>query len=238
MSNELTRRRIKNFEKNFGTGELHLAYHAALPVVLNAELVHLLRVNFLLDPSYSLSYTSEAKLLLSPLCQELGEGLYEIDPDIRLLLLEELATKYGEQRIREVATLLWQYTAHASPWQGWGRLQRTQQLTALSFLNRQKAIEWMNETEIKLGETEEEHKKWLIAMRKDLEQNILSIRPAQQKIAKVQENTIRNFLYKIMKQIVPKYQPPWPFPSRQLLRFSLSRRSQQPRPPYSDMSSS
>jgi hypothetical protein len=66
------RRMIYELEERRGAGVLALACHAALPAALNAELVALLRGNFLLDPPDSLPYSAEADLLLSPLCRQIG----------------------------------------------------------------------------------------------------------------------------------------------------------------------
>jgi hypothetical protein len=70
-----------------GEAAVRLAYHAALPVVVNCGLLNLLRVNFFLDPPDDLPYEVEAELLMSPLFREVSEGLYEIDPELRNLLL-------------------------------------------------------------------------------------------------------------------------------------------------------
>ena len=100
-----------------------LARHAALPVALDPGLVHLLRINFFLDrpDEAPLPPTAEADLLLANLCHEVGDGLYEIDPAVRDLLLEGLS----EDRLREVATLLWQYTTRRAPWIDRPMLERT-----------------------------------------------------------------------------------------------------------------
>src|SRR5579859_1549876 len=76
-------------------GVLRLAYHAALPVVIDVGLLNLLRVNFFLDPPDVLPFTAEADLLLSPLFREIGNGLYGIEPEVRNVLLIGLQTRYG-----------------------------------------------------------------------------------------------------------------------------------------------
>ena len=93
MAIELAQRRVNEFRQrggDYGETALHLAYHAALPVALNAELLHLFRINFFLDPPEILPYTAEFEFLLSPLCREIDEGLYEIEPEIRDVLLAGL----------------------------------------------------------------------------------------------------------------------------------------------------
>ena len=61
MNYEDAERRLKIFERGRGGALVQLASHAALPVVLNADFVHLLRVNYFLDPPVTLPYTAEAE---------------------------------------------------------------------------------------------------------------------------------------------------------------------------------
>ena len=112
-----------------------LASHAALPVVLNPDFVHLLRVNYFLDPPVTLPYAAEAELLLSPLCTEVDQGLYVIDPDLRDVLLEHLVSEHGTGRLRDVAHLMWEYGQRTAPWPDRPGLSEAQQLTALNFLD-------------------------------------------------------------------------------------------------------
>jgi len=131
-------RRIDGIRDVLGQKALRLAYHAALPVVMDAELLNLLRVNFFLDPPDDLPYEVEASLLLSSLFREIGEGLYEIEPGLRNLLLSGLQRDYGEERVRRVAALLEQYTGASVAWRGWPELDAAQRLTApASPLNSQ-----------------------------------------------------------------------------------------------------
>ncbi len=81
---------------------IDLARHAALPAALSAELVHILRINFVEEAPYY----AEAALLLSPLCHELGDGIYEMDSSVRNLLLRELTVEHTSARVRDVARLL------------------------------------------------------------------------------------------------------------------------------------
>ena len=109
--------RIKRLAAQFPAA-VDLARHAALPVVLDPDLLHFLRTNFFLDAGVPVPYTAEAGLLLSPLCREMGDGLYEMDPDVREALLAGLVAdpRYGRPRLREVATLLGEYTRRYAPW--------------------------------------------------------------------------------------------------------------------------
>jgi formylglycine-generating enzyme required for sulfatase activity len=174
MSNEeLASRRLQSFQSrcgSYGETALKLACHAALPAALNPELVHLLRINFFLDAPETLPYEVESDLLLSSLCREIGDNLYEIDPDLRNLLLNILAKDCGQQRIREVATLLWQYIERCSPWSEQVELERAQQLTALNFLAPQKARQWLEAAEKKAGSAASVEKQWFVAMRRELDE--------------------------------------------------------------------
>lgn len=157
---------VNAFHEAFGSDVFYLACHAAVPVVLTPELLHFLRVNFFLEGKAQLPYTVEADILLSSLCNELGEGLYEIPPHIRDVLLAELVNTpaFGEQRIREIAILLLQYNQRFEPWDKNQPLERAQKLTALNLLNPQMARAWLAIAE---SSVESEHE-WFIAMRAEL----------------------------------------------------------------------
>ncbi len=171
VDEKLARRKLKSFQRrcvDYGETARRLASHAALPVALNVELVHLLRINFFLDPPERLPYTAESDLLLSSLCREIGDDLYEIEPELRNLLLRELARDYGQQRIRDVAMLLLQYVKCHSPWTEQVELERAQQLTALNFLSSKKARQWLEEAEKNAGEIRNVEREWFVAMRHEL----------------------------------------------------------------------
>jgi formylglycine-generating enzyme required for sulfatase activity len=165
---ELAQKRVKDFEKNHGEVALQLAFHAALPVAFSADLLHLLRINFFLDPPKVLSYTAEFELLLSPLCEEIGEGLYEIKPEIRKILLKKLYLLDQGIRLKEVASLLWQYLDRYSPWNDRVELERAQQLTALNFLDPIKAQSWLAMVEAKIADGQAVERDWYIAMREEI----------------------------------------------------------------------
>lgn len=160
----------KAFRNSFGEQVFHLACHAAVPVVLSSDLLHLLRINFFLDPPESLPYVAESQILLSPLCNEVGSDLYEIPPAIRDGLLHELAANpaYGEARIREIATLLFEYSERFSPWKDNLMIERAQQLTALNFLDPESAKEWLESAERQPQLKAANDREWFIAMRSEL----------------------------------------------------------------------
>ena len=172
MAGDPVQRRLSDFQNrcgDYGQAALHLAYHAALPVALNAELLHLLRINFFLDSPETLPYTVEFDFLLSPLCQEIDEGLYEIEREIRNALLVGLKQTYDTHRIHDVAKLLWQYVSLHSPWRNHIELKRAQQLTALYFLNPEKAKQWLVETETELCQEQAPTREWLVVMQQEIE---------------------------------------------------------------------
>ncbi len=135
--------RLAAIREEISDGALRLAYHAAVPVVIDPTLLNLLRVNFFLDPPDAVPHETEAALLLSPLFREIGEDLYEIEPDVRNLLLTGLYSRYGPERVRRIALLLEQYTDATLAWHAQPELERAQQLAALSFVDPARASQWL-----------------------------------------------------------------------------------------------
>ncbi|MBM2614239.1 type VII secretion protein EccCb [Actinoplanes sp. LDG1-06] len=148
-------------------GALELACHAAVPAVLDAGFLHLLRVNFFIDPPVVLGYDVEAELLHSPLFQEAGDGLYEVDPPLRRRLLAGLDAAYGFERLRKVALLLEQYTNHEEPWQP-RELEYAQRLTALSIVEPGRAADWLAGAQGSVRGQEALGQEWFVAMRERL----------------------------------------------------------------------
>lgn len=102
--------RVLRFVRRFGSRHLTLATYAALPLGLTPELVHLTRFNFVrAAPSIA-----EADLLLSPLCEDVGGGMYEMLPGVRELLLGEFDKKpsLGPPARQRMAEFLRSYAAH------------------------------------------------------------------------------------------------------------------------------
>ncbi len=155
---------LANLRQNTSDGVLRLASHAALPVVVDAGFVNLLRVNFFLDPPDELPFESEADLLLSPLCREIGDELYELDPAVRNLLLIMLQSRYGPDRVRQVALLLEQYTQSTPTWTAQPELEQAQQLTALSFIDPARAQSWLDDAAVGRRTNRLSHD-WYVAMR-------------------------------------------------------------------------
>ena len=160
---------LATIREEISDGALRLAYHAAVPVVVDATLLNLLRVNFFLDPPDAVPYETEAALLLSPLFREIGEELYEIEPDTRNLLLTGLYSRYGAERVRQVALLLEQYTDASLAWRSQPELERAQKLAALSFVDPVRASQWLERVGSgsslrSLG------REWYVAMHRRLDQ--------------------------------------------------------------------
>jgi tetratricopeptide (TPR) repeat protein len=180
MSREQAEQRIDTFERKHRRIMRQFASHAALSVVLDPALLHLLRVNYFLDPPDALPYQAEARLLLSPLCTEIDDGLYVIKPDERDVLLEGLVKDYGGARLRDVAYLLWEHCERGAQWLSRPGLAEAQQLTALNFIDPQRALAWLEEaerTKTRVGAITDE--RWFVAMRSDLSRRTTVVKDAE-----------------------------------------------------------
>lgn len=159
-----TQRALRRFEDE--GGPLSLACFAALPVAIDPDLLHLIRVNFF----HHLLYTVESRLLLSPLCVEIGEGLYEMPLAVRELLLLRLFQTEPEERLRRMALLLWEYSS-SGVWANNEQLARAQQLTALNLLAPDRARAWLEAAKEAQhgGLAEASAREWFVAMRAEIE---------------------------------------------------------------------
>jgi TIR domain len=98
------------FSGRRGENALRLALHAAVPQVLRADLLHLLRLNFVpesLDDS-----AVEADVLFAPFCENLGNGYYRFEQNVRRQLLNDLDPTYENDtalRSQQVASFLLAY---------------------------------------------------------------------------------------------------------------------------------
>ena len=101
---------LEQYATDYGREPLLLLMHAAVAETLRADLLHLIRVNFL--PGRSADLSLEADVLFSPLCSALGGGYYRLDAQVRwhgLALLRSLYRDDPRPRERRVAELLWRY---------------------------------------------------------------------------------------------------------------------------------
>ncbi|NES00301.1 MAG: formylglycine-generating enzyme family protein, partial [Symploca sp. SIO1B1] len=107
-------RRIASFEKRFGKPHLYLAYHAAFPLALTADLLYHLWINFQQDIHgrlLDIPWVAVADILLSPLCEEVGRELYEMDGEVRQELLKQLQAdaNFSQQRVLQLSNFLLEY---------------------------------------------------------------------------------------------------------------------------------
>jgi hypothetical protein len=105
---------LAQYAADYGRDALLLLMHAALPETLRADLLHLIRVNFL--PGHGADLSLEADVLFAPLATALGGGYYRIDPQVRWHALALLRARYRDDqrpRTRRVAELLWRYVESA-----------------------------------------------------------------------------------------------------------------------------
>jgi len=98
---------IVDFGRRFGRAHVALAMHAAVPLGLTPELLHVIRFNCV----RGVPRIAEADLLLSPLCRDMGRGFYQMPRDVRDLLIDELRrdAELGDPAVKRVAGLLLAY---------------------------------------------------------------------------------------------------------------------------------
>ncbi|NES22975.1 MAG: formylglycine-generating enzyme family protein [Symploca sp. SIO3E6] len=114
MKPDSAHRRISSFEKRFGKPHLYLAYHAAFPLALTADLLYHLWINFqqnIHGRVLDIPWVAVADILLSPLCEEVGRELYEMDGEVRHQLLKQLQadTNFSQQRLLQLSDFLLEY---------------------------------------------------------------------------------------------------------------------------------
>ena len=114
MRTDQATRRVAAYERRRGAAHLVLACHCAVPLALTPDLAYRVWANFQRDTQgrpLNVPWVAVADLLLSRLCQESGDELYEMDDMIRRQLLDllEQDPRFGPRRIGEVAEFLLQY---------------------------------------------------------------------------------------------------------------------------------
>ncbi|MBM0744089.1 hypothetical protein JOY44_21120 [Phormidium sp. CLA17] len=107
-------RRIESFRQRFGDGHFYLACHAALPLALTPDLLYSLWANFQRDDhgeAIEIPWIAVADLMLSNLCKEVGNELYEMDQPIRDDLLNQLQndSRFGLERLQALADFVMAY---------------------------------------------------------------------------------------------------------------------------------
>jgi hypothetical protein len=134
--------RILAFVRKFGPDYAALCMHAAVPLGLSSELLHLIRYNFV----PSAPAIAEADLLLCSLCSEVGAGYFQMDRGVRDVLIGELQSepRLGSARLHDVADMLLAFverersTRHDPET---ASFQLAQEWTALSFTQPAEAAE-------------------------------------------------------------------------------------------------
>ncbi|MEH2026505.1 formylglycine-generating enzyme family protein [Nostoc sp.] len=133
---------IASFQRRFTEAHVYLAYHAALPIALTPHLTYCLWANFPMDiekQHLKVPWIAVADLLLSPLCQEVGHELYEMDADLRNYLLEQMIhhPSFGQKRVEELAHFLLSYVQRElnDSKSSVKTLAQAQRWTALAYLN-------------------------------------------------------------------------------------------------------
>ncbi|MEL7072187.1 MAG: pentapeptide repeat-containing protein [Cyanobacteria bacterium J06581_3] len=107
-------RKIATFEKRFGASHLPLLYQAAFPLALTPDLLYRLWANFQRDIHghfLNVPWVAVADILLSSLCEDVGQELYEMDDAVRNELLQRLQAdeNFGQRRIQELSDFLLEY---------------------------------------------------------------------------------------------------------------------------------
>lgn len=138
--------RIAAFAQQFGEPHVTLACHAAFPLVLTPDLLYDIWANFVPRAPW----TAVADVLLSPLCREVGNELYEIDIATRELLLEELNNdeRFGRRCLEELAGFLTNYVAQQidSADSETSNLARVQRWTTLAYTRPSEAARELAES--------------------------------------------------------------------------------------------
>src|SRR5262245_23496242 len=88
-----TERRIESFRRRFGEPPLVLACHCAIPLALTPDLAYRIWGTFQRDVVHQpigAPWVAVPDLLLSPVCDEIGEELYAMSAGLRQRLINEL----------------------------------------------------------------------------------------------------------------------------------------------------
>ena len=114
FSQDVAQKRIDAFENRFGELHLIFACHAVFPVAFSFELLRDIWVNFYSDihkKKLGIPEIAIADFLLSDLCHQSDDAFYEVDIEIRNILLERLRNdhRFGSSRIEELAKFLFNY---------------------------------------------------------------------------------------------------------------------------------
>jgi formylglycine-generating enzyme required for sulfatase activity len=98
-------RKIVSFGRKYGKEHLILACHAAFPIALTPDLLYQIRAELVSEAPW----VGVAHVLLSPLCHEVSYEMFEMELDIRNLLLEELRAQEGKDYFHSLANFMLSY---------------------------------------------------------------------------------------------------------------------------------
>ena len=104
---------VMGFAARRGEAAIRLAMHAAVPLTLRAELLHLIRLNFMPEAAGDLAI--EADVLFAPFCEDIGNGYFCLGGNARTQLLQGLDPAYPDDltpRSAQVARFMLDYLQH------------------------------------------------------------------------------------------------------------------------------
>jgi formylglycine-generating enzyme required for sulfatase activity len=133
-------KRIQAFRNRFTEIHLEFARHAAFPLALTPDLLYRLR-DYPFCPRLQVPWIAVSDLLLSGLCSEVDEELYEMDSSVRKVLLSGLS----QQRLRELSKFLLKYVKRNFHSKITG-LKQAQYWTALAYVEPSQAATQLTET--------------------------------------------------------------------------------------------
>ncbi|WP_442921857.1 hypothetical protein [Microcoleus sp. ARI1-A5] len=129
-------KRIQAFRNRFTETHLEFACHAAL----TPDLLYRLR-DYPFKPKLQVPWIAVSDLLLSGLCSQVDEELYEMDSTVRKVLLKPLS----QQRLRELSEFLLKYVKRNFHSKISG-LKQAQYWTALAYVEPGQAAKQLTET--------------------------------------------------------------------------------------------
>jgi formylglycine-generating enzyme required for sulfatase activity len=133
-------KRIQAFRNRFSETHLEFARHAAFPLALTPDLLYRLR-DCPFHPKLQVPWIAVSDLLLSGLCSEVDEELYEMDSTVRQILLKPLS----QQHLGELSEFLLKYVKRNFHSKISG-LKQAQYWTALAYVEPGKAAKQLTET--------------------------------------------------------------------------------------------
>ncbi|MCP4368366.1 MAG: hypothetical protein GY797_09700, partial [Deltaproteobacteria bacterium] len=143
LSPETAIQEVVAFQQRFGIKHIWLACHAAFPLILTPELLNLTHINFLDDKK--IPWIAEADFLLSPLCREIDDGVFEVEPGVREVLLVKLKQQFRSQRLLELAYFLTTFLDEKPDRNQRPDIAQTHQWIARAYTDPDSVIEGMSE---------------------------------------------------------------------------------------------